>query len=148
MRYLLSCIALSLLVWCSCSSMKKQSQSSGAKNSDPLAGTSWTLSTIQGFELEATRKPVTLIFEDSAGRFGGNGGCNGYGGAYTLEGSSLKLGQVLSTKMACMPGMKTENKLFELYTLVDHYRVSGDKLSLMQGEKVLAEFGRSKKDQK
>lgn len=146
MRYLLSCIALSLLVWCSCSSMKKQSQS-GAKNSDPLAGTSWTLSAIPGFEAEKTPKPVTISFQDSL-RFSGNGGCNGYGGAYTLEGSSLKLGRVLSTKMACMPGMKTENKLFELYTQVDHYRVSGDKLNLMQGEKVLAEFGRSKKDQK
>lgn len=146
MRYLLSCLALSLLVWCSCASMKKQSKA-GANNADPLAGTTWTLSTIPGFEAEKTPKPVTILFQDSL-RFGGNGGCNSYGGGYTLEGSSLKLGSVMSTKMACMPGMKTENKLFELFPQVDHYRISGDKLSLMQGEKVLAEFGRSKKDQK
>lgn len=145
MRYLLSCMSLSLLVLFSCASMKKQSKT---EKDSPLAGTAWTIGKIDGFELEQTRKPVTLIFEDSLSRFGGNAGCNRYGGSYAATGTELKLEKIIATKMACMPGMKTESKLMEVLHSTDHYRVTGDQLILMQGDKVLAEFSRSKKEQK
>lgn len=138
-------MSLSLLVLFSCSSMKKQTKM--AKGS-PLAGTSWTISRISDFELEQTRRPVTLAFDDSLSRFGGNAGCNGYGGDYTLAGSSLKMGKIISTKMACIPGMKTEAKVMSVLQSTDRYRISGDRLVLMQGDKVLAEFSRGKKEQK
>ncbi|WP_118974506.1 META domain-containing protein [Taibaiella koreensis] len=147
MRYLLSCLALTLLVWCSCSSMKKQAKA-GAGGGNSLAGTGWTLSSIPDFTPEKTRRPVTIIFEDSLSRFGGYAGCNSYGGSYTVEGTGLKLGQVVATKMACMPGLDTENKLYKIFDEVDHFRISGNKLTLMQGEKVLAEFTGGKKEQK
>jgi hypothetical protein len=38
--------------------------------------------------------------------------------------------------------------VMNVLTSVDHYTVSGDKLTLMKGEKVLAEFARDKKEQK
>ena len=44
--------------------------------------------------------------------------------------------------------MQTENKVMNVLSSVEHYTVSGDKLTLMQGEKVLAEFSRDKKEQK
>jgi heat shock protein HslJ len=144
MRYLLS---LSIILLISCSSMKKKGKSS-AGGSNPLKGTAWTLSRIPDFEPEATRKPVSITFADTTNRAFGNAGCNGYGANYTVKGNTIKLEKILSTKMACMPGMQTENKVMNVLTSVDHYTVSGDKLTLMKGEKVLAEFARDKKEQK
>ena len=36
------------------------------------------------------------------GRVGGSGGCNRFSGEYTLEGDSLAIGPVASTRMACL----------------------------------------------
>ena len=144
MRYLLS---LSAIVLFSCTSMKKQTNAdTGAGN--PLAGTTWTMSHIPGFELENTHKPVTLSFADTTDRMGGNTGCNGFGGHYKVSGTTLKMEKIISTKMACMPGMQTENKVMNAMMTADHYAITGDKLTLKQGEKVLAEYERSKKEQK
>ena len=143
MRYLVS---LSIILLFSCTAMKKQSRS-GSSGDHPLKGTAWTLSRIPDFEPEATRKPVSIAF-DAGTRVSGNTGCNGYGADYTVKGNTIKLEKILSTKMACMPGMKTESKIMTVLTSADHYTVSGDKLTLMQGEKVLAEFSRDKKEQK
>ncbi len=144
MRYLLS---LSVLLLFSCSSMKKQTKA-GSATGDVLAGTAWTISSIPGFDLEQTRKPVTISFETATGRVFGNAGCNSFGGHYTLKGSALKMEKVISTKMACMPGMQTENKVMLILNNTDHFSISGDKLQLMQGDKVLAEYSRGKKDEK
>lgn len=144
MRYLLS---LSLLVLFSCSSMKKQAKSTSDTGSS-LAGTDWTISSIPGFELEQTRKQVTISFDGTTGRVSGNAGCNGFGGTYTVKGNTLKMEKLISTKMACMPGMQTENKVLMALTNTDHFSISGDKLTLMQGEKVLAEYSRGKKEEK
>lgn len=144
MRYLLS---LSAIVLFSCSSMKKQTKSDAAAG-NPLAGTNWTMSSIPGFELENTRKPVTLSFADTTDRMGGNAGCNSFGGHYTVSGNTVKLDKIISTKMACLPGMETENRVMNVMRNTNHFTVSGDKLTLKQGEKVLAEYVRSKKEQK
>lgn len=142
MRYLIS---LSLLALVSCASMKQKGKSS-ASAAAPVKGTVWTVTRIPGFEMEKTRKPVTLFLSDTSARFGGNGGCNGYGGEYTLNGDSLKLGEVLATMMACKPGMGTENRFFKALRETNMYQVSGDKLLLKNGKITLAELSRSKKD--
>lgn len=144
MRYLLS---LSILALFSCSSMKKQAKS-GSEGNNPLTGTEWTLSRIPDFEPEQTRKPITITFSDTASKVYGNAGCNGFGGSYVVKGDALKLEKLISTKMACMPGMQTENKVMLVLTNTDHYSISGDKLTLMQGSKILAEYSRGKKEEK
>jgi heat shock protein HslJ len=143
MRYLLS---LSIILLISCSSMKKQSKSKTG-GSNLLKGTAWTLSRIPDFELEKTRKEPSISFNDSTSKVSGYTGCNGYGASYTLKGNTIKIGEILSTQMACMPGMQTENKVMDALRNTDHYIISGDKLTLMKGEKVLAEFVRHKKEQ-
>lgn len=145
MRYLLTLSIIILLF--SCSAMKKKSKPA-AGGANPLKGTAWTLNRIPDFELENTRKPVSIAFADTTNRVYGNAGCNGYGANYTLKGNTIKLDRILSTKMACIPGMQTENKVMNVLSSVDHYTISGDKLTLKKGEKVLAEFSRDKKEQK
>ncbi len=145
MRYLLS---LSVLVLFSCSSMKKQAKKSGTDANNALAGTEWTISNIPGFTVEQTRKPVTITFADTTNRVFGNAGCNGFGGQYIVKGNTLKMEKVISTKMACIPGMETENRVMMVLSNTDHFTISGDKLTLMQGTKVLAEYSRGKKEEK
>lgn len=144
MRYLLS---LSLLLLFSCSSMKNQADAKKVKPVS-LKGTSWTLSTVPGFTAEKLKKPATLSFSDTSNRMGGFSGCNGYGGTYTVNGSELKMADILGTLMACMPGMKTESTLYKALNNTDHYKISNGKLVLLQGSKVLAEFVPLKKEEK
>ncbi|HMM27213.1 MAG TPA: META domain-containing protein [Aggregatilineaceae bacterium] len=74
--------------------------------SDPasnLAGTQWQLASYgtPGAETPvAAGSAVTLSFE-SADRLGGNGGCNSFGGEYTVQGNMLTISGIVSTLMAC-----------------------------------------------
>jgi len=142
MRFFISIFTLSIIVLISCSSMKKKNRTSSNK----LAGTTWTIKSIPNFTLEKYRKVPTIAFMDTANRIGGNGGCNGFGGDYKVNGNKLKLEKIISTMMACMEGSKTENKLMQAFEQTDSYEISGDVLKLKKGSVVLAEFNRSKKD--
>lgn len=138
---------LSVFVLFSCSMTKKQAKSSGSGANASLKGTEWTLNKIPDFTIETTRKPVTLTFSDST-TFYGFAGCNGFGGNFTENGNNLKLEKIMATKMACMPGMDTENRIMQAMMTTEKYSISGNKLVLMKGETVLAEFTRGKKDEK
>lgn len=144
MKYLMS---LSLLFLFSCSSMKNQADARKTVTSN-LKGTSWQLSSIPAFKMEKLKTPVTLFFADSTNRINGYSGCNGFGGTYKVNGTALKMEDILGTLRACMPGMKTESTLYSALNNTDHYKVSDGKLVLMQGPKVLAEFVPYKKEQK
>jgi heat shock protein HslJ len=43
----------------------------------------------------------TSIEFDSEGRMGGNVGCNGFGGDYTMDGETITFGPIMSTMMFC-----------------------------------------------
>ena len=70
-----------------------------------LAGTEW------GPE---AGKPVQYIqFKESD--VSGQGGCNRFGGRYTFDGNALKIGPLVSTRMACEPEvMDAEQAWFRL----------------------------------
>ncbi len=60
-----------------------------------LAGSEWGLETGGG-------KPDQYIqFKEND--VAGHGGCNRFAGRYTFDGSSIKIGPLVSTKMACEP---------------------------------------------
>ena len=59
-----------------------------------LAGTEWGP--------EAAGEPEQYIqFKESD--VAGQGGCNRFGGRYTFDGHALKIGPLISTRMACEP---------------------------------------------
>lgn len=65
-----------------------------------LEGVSWQLAS--GVEVEGWESVApTAVFE--GGRMAGSTGCNRYTGPYTVEGDTLELGPVVSTRMACAP---------------------------------------------
>jgi len=145
MRYLLLA-SFALLFSCS-ASRKAANGSAGKPGKDAVSFeyTTWKLSAIPGFEMEETPKPVTLVFLDSTKRIGGNAGCNGYGGNYTKSGNSIRLENIISTKMACMPGMKTENKFMQVMMETDGYELSGSTMKLKRNGQVIAELEKMEK---
>jgi heat shock protein HslJ len=68
------------------------------KNAIDLDGTEWVLSSLNGQPLIAGSR-VALEFE--RGSFGGYGGCNWYGGAYTATAGELRIGEVGGTARTC-----------------------------------------------
>ncbi|HEX8216934.1 MAG TPA: META domain-containing protein, partial [Allosphingosinicella sp.] len=75
-----------------------------------LIGTRWVLVEAGGRPVPP-RPPATLNFE--AARFGGHGGCNGYGGEYLIEGRRIVVGLVGSTLIGCSgPVGAVEDALF------------------------------------
>ena len=48
------------------------------------------------------------------GELSGYGGCNRFFGSYDLEGTSLTIGPLASTKMACADGMTEEQDFFNV----------------------------------
>lgn len=137
MRYL---IPLILITFMSCAAFKKKAKDEATTGNGNLNGTSWVIQYIAGFDLEQTERKASLSFSDTSTRYGGYSGCNMFGGEFELKGKSLHFSNALSTKRACMPGMKTENAVFRMLEATNSYSLEGDKLLLKKDETVLAEL--------
>jgi putative lipoprotein len=64
-----------------------------------LVGTVWTVTSVKGTFVDAT-KPPTMDFA-SDGMLSGTTGCNTYSGPYTVDGSSLVVGPLIMTLVGC-----------------------------------------------
>ena len=64
-----------------------------------LAGTEWRREDLGGAGI-IDNSQATLAFSD-AGRVAGNGSCNRFMGQVTITGSSIKIGPLAGTRMAC-----------------------------------------------
>ena len=103
---------------------------------EKLAGGEWVLSGTGG------RHAPVLRFE--AGRVGGSGGCNRFGGRYELTGDKLTLSPLATTRMACPPEIMTREQAFlALLAAVRGATIDGDRLDLRDGDgKVIATLTR------
>lgn len=96
-----------------------------------LAGV-WTLATIDGgvvADLFNSEKLPTIEFKE--GRLGGHGGCNRYNGQYTLDGNVVKVGPLMSTRMAC-DYIDGEGKLLKTLEGDSKLVVEGNTLSFVK----------------
>jgi putative lipoprotein len=122
-----------------CASVAQTAHSSLAKGE-------WHLLEINGMATipaQVDRRP-TLRFSADSARAEGNGGCNSYGGAATIQGSTLHVSRVISTKRACVDAALTqqESRFFSALETVDRYAVSADTLRLYRGPDVALRFVR------
>lgn len=104
-----------------------------------LAGV-WTLDKIDGgtvADLFNKEKLPTIEFKD--GRLSGHGGCNRYNGQYKLEGNVLKVGPVMSTRMAC-DFMAGEAKFLKALDGDVKLVVDGNTLNLVKDEVTVLVF--------
>jgi heat shock protein HslJ len=88
----------------------------------------WTVVSIGGMPLPGT-STMTLAF-GADGRLTGNGGCNDFSATYQLDGDSIGIGPIDSTKKACGGLEQLETALFQIFALVDTWSIEGDQLTL------------------
>ncbi len=97
-----------------------------------LVGTYWKLVELRGQPVPALPRAPWLLLETEDMRASGFGGCNGFGGTYTLDEAALRVrfGQMISTMKACPEGMDVERGLSDVLEQVDNYSLSDTHLSL------------------
>jgi heat shock protein HslJ len=102
----------------------------GGTTSDPLDGTSWRLTMLDGASLVPGTE-ITATFED--GEVSGKA-CNIYGGQYQVSGDKLTITRVFWTEMACMDPqgiMEQETAFFNLLTSAQSFKLTAGRLLIV-----------------
>jgi heat shock protein HslJ len=108
-----------------------------------LTNTAWTLTDLHGAPVKATDGLITptLTLDAATKRASGTSGINRFSGAFELQGSQLKFGPLMGTRMAGPPeAMATESAYLAALAKVDAWRIQEAKLELLGGEAVLLRF--------
>lgn len=101
----------------------------------------WMLLSLEGQSPQGKNSTRTayIRFQERENDVKGFGGCNNFFGKYELNGNSLKLSKIGSTRMAC-PDMAEETKFMQVLERVDSYRITDRILTLYQGKEAIATF--------
>ncbi len=129
---------LLLLVWGASCTIKPQNLT---QEKDNIIDAYWMLVSVEGQQIEAPNntRMAYLRLEERDNKINGYTGCNRLLGTYTLDGLSLRLSQLGTTKMACTE-TETESRFLDVLGRTDNYKVSGDLLTLFDGSKAIATF--------
>lgn len=107
----------------------------------------WILATLEGEDapLGIRGKPVDMQLDESTQQVSGFSGCNRYMGGFSSDGASvhgtpIKFGPLAGTMMACPEGEDVERRYLAVLGRVDAYRMDGDSLFLLAGDKVVATY--------
>ncbi|MBT9392779.1 META domain-containing protein [Hymenobacter sp. NST-14] len=94
----------------------------------PLQGLRWELRELAGEPAPQTEKMPFLLLQND--RAEGEAACNGFAGPFELgAGRQLRLGPLMSTRMAC-PDLAVETRFMQALRDTRHYRISANMLSL------------------
>lgn len=106
-----------------------------------LENTYWKLIELNGQPVQALpgeREAHILLLN---GHASGSSGCNKLMGRYTVSAGTLRIGPLASTRMACPPAMmEQEATLTAAFDRPSNYRITGETLTLFDGDKTLARF--------
>lgn len=107
-------------------------------NSPTLLETRWVLASLSGGTI--TAPPPTLAFDES-GRAHGYSGVNRFGGDCTIDGMEIRIGPLMSTKMAGSPErMELERRYLEVLGQATRWTVTKHRLELAGADGTLAVF--------
>jgi putative lipoprotein len=111
-----------------------------AGSSQPIQGTEWQLESLNG-NPPIEGSTITLAFEEETA--GGSGGCNSYGGSYTVgSDNSLSFSELFQTEMACLEQgiMDQESAYMQTLATAASYQATADRLEILDasGTTVLA----------
>lgn len=119
-------------------------ESSGKETSAAsLENTYWKLIGLGDVPVEAANQQQEphFVLNPETHRVSGSGGCNRLTGSYTLNGDALTFSQVAGTMMACLEGMETEKTFLQVFSQVNSWKISGQRLELYDtGGKRVASF--------
>jgi heat shock protein HslJ len=106
-----------------------------------VGNTHWELVAIAEEPVAAAgQKPAFFRLNLDNGRVLGFGGCNGFFGSVTSEGSTLTFSKVGATLMACQDGMETEKAFMSVLDSTTEYDLTGSTLILRANDRDLATF--------
>jgi len=107
-----------------------------------LDSAKWTLTRIFNSDsfMQLSGTKAFIRFNSSEGRINGNGSCNSFGGKLSVDGNSLKLGNIFSTKLYCNEVQAIENEFFSQLQKVTRYTIYEKKLILFNGDDSVLEF--------
>jgi heat shock protein HslJ len=99
-----------------------------------LVGASWRLTSfgpVGATNPVTGNATITLEFGED-GQAGGHGGCNSYGGPYTVQDDSLEFGEITSTLIACADEAVTqqEQQYLEALRTASRFTIEGDTLRI------------------
>ena len=98
-----------------------------------LPGSAWQVTTLAG-QTPLADHPITLEF-DNEGNIAGDGSCNRFGGTCAIEGNTIKVGPLRSTRRACEPEiMQQEQKFLVLLGAVTAWESDADGTLVLRGE--------------
>jgi heat shock protein HslJ len=108
-----------------------------------IRGVTWTLVEVNGAPVDtaAMNRPATLLL-DEQGHASGYGGCNQFGGPYTIDGEELHFGPIAMTRMACPDRMDVETSYSSVFDATRSWRLSDGMLELIGDGRVIARFRR------
>ena len=111
-----------------------------ANDATALFGRRWALTGIGDQRLSAG-KPY-IEFDDQQRRASGDGGCNRFSGGFELNGTSLKLTRIISTKRACVApeANRLETNFLQALEQTTRFQIEGTTLRLYAGDRRLLSF--------
>jgi len=105
-----------------------------ADDANAVSSTKWKLAAIGDAAAPTPAvdgTEVTLEF-GADGRVSGSSGCNSYGGDYTVKGTELAFGPIVSTKRACVEAARTqqEQRFFKALETAKKFEVADGILTI------------------
>jgi heat shock protein HslJ len=118
-----------------------QNKNIASEADDVIQDAYWMLVSLEGESIQtpADTRTAYIRFEENETDVNGYAGCNKFFGKYALNGDSLQLSDLSTSRMSC-PAMQTENKLMEVLRRANTYRISGNVLTLFAEGKAVATF--------
>lgn len=106
--------------------------SQAAKPDASLTNTYWKLVEMGGqpAALGAGQRELHLVLGSQGARVQGFSGCNRFTGSYERSGDQLRLGQLASTRMACVDGMEQEHRFLDALAKTTRFELGGENLAL------------------
>ena len=107
-----------------------------------LGAIKWILRSVKGKSVDLSRDAPFLNFDTAKGSAGGNSGCNVFGGGFEVTGTAIKFSEIMATMRACeFEGrMEVERGFLDALRQADRFEVTGKRLSISRGGKLLLEF--------
>ena len=103
------------------------------RSSVTLPGSSWQVTSFAG-QTPLADHAITFEF-DADSNIAGNGSCNRFGGTCTIEGNTIKVGPLRSTRRACEPEiMQQEHKFLALLGSVSTWKIDPDGALVLTGD--------------
>ena len=99
------------------------------KASVALPGSAWQVTTFAG-QTPLTDHPIPFEF-DNEGNIAGDASCNRFGGSCAIDGNTLEIGPLRSTRRACEPEvMQQEQNFLALLGATATWKIVGEELVL------------------